>query len=102
MDTRVTVLLRSDIFAFVQPLIAEQDKLPIERVVWDDEGLLLRILNRRLLRNAPNHMNESEYMATVVPSRSRRSWAYRLHYANYTTTPARRYFLAESSNKSRN
>ena len=67
VDTRVTVLLRSDIFAFVQPLIAEQDKLPIERVVWDDEGLLLRILNRRLLRNAPNHMNESDIWQQLFP-----------------------------------
>ena len=67
VDTRVTVLLRSDIFAFVQPLIAEQDKLPIERVVWNDEGLLLRILNRRLLRNAPNHMTESDIWQQLFP-----------------------------------
>ena len=67
VDARVTVLLRSDIFAFVQPLVAEQDKLPIERVVWDDKGLLLRILNQRLLRNAPNHMTESDVWEQLFP-----------------------------------
>lgn len=67
VDTRVAVLLRSDIFAFVRPLIPEQDKLPIERVVWDDEGLLLRILNQRLLRNAPNHITESDIWQQLFP-----------------------------------
>ena len=44
VNARVTLLLRSDIFAFIQHLIPEQDKLPIVRVTWDDQELLLRVL----------------------------------------------------------
>ena len=67
VDTQVTVLLRSDIFAFVRPLMAEQDKLPIERVVWD-KALLLRVLNQRLLQNVPNHMNADDVWEQLFPA----------------------------------
>ena len=65
--TQVTVLLRSDIFAFVQPLMAEQDKLPIERVVWNERDLLIRVLNQRLLQNAPNQMTEGDVWQQLFP-----------------------------------
>ncbi len=48
VNLSVTVLLRSDIFAFIQPLAAEQDKLPLQRIVWDDPELLLKVLYQRL------------------------------------------------------
>ena len=67
VDVRITVLLRSDIFAFVQPLMAEQDKLPIERVLWNDEELLLRVLNQRLMQNAPPHMEEDDVWRQLFP-----------------------------------
>ena len=67
IDTQVTVLLRSDIFAFVQPLIAEQDKLPIERIVWNERNQLLHILNQRLLHNAPNNISEREVWDQLFP-----------------------------------
>ena len=67
VDSKVTVLLRSDIFAFVQPLVAEQDKLPIERVVWNDEDLLRRVLLQRLLQNAPNQMSDSDVWEQLFP-----------------------------------
>ena len=53
VDTKVTVLLRSDIFAFIQHLIPEQDKLPIVRINWNDPDLLLRVLEERMLFGAP-------------------------------------------------
>ena len=67
VDTRVTVLLRSDIFAFVQPLMGEQDKLPIERVLWNDKELLLRVLNQRLMQNAPSEMEEDDVWRQLFP-----------------------------------
>ena len=68
VDSKVTVLLRSDIFAFVQPLMAEQDKLPIQRVIWDDDDLLRRVLLQRLLLNAPNQMNDSDVWEQLFPT----------------------------------
>ena len=53
VDTKVTVVLRSDIFAFIQHLIPEQDKLPIVRINWNDKDLLLRVLEERMLFRAP-------------------------------------------------
>ena len=47
VSVSVTVLLRSDIFAFIQPLAAEQDKLPIQRIFWDDPELLINVVNQR-------------------------------------------------------
>ncbi len=67
VDTQVTVLLRSDIFAFVLPLMAEQDKLPLERVVWNDRSMLVRLLNQRLLHNAPNNMKECDVWEQLFP-----------------------------------
>ena len=68
IDTQVTVLLRSDIFAFVQPLVAEQDKLPIERVIWNEKTQLLHILNQRLIQNAPNNISEQEVWDQLFPT----------------------------------
>ena len=68
ITTRVTVLLRSDIVAFVQPLISEQDKLPIERIVWDERDLLLEVLNLRLLRNAPRGCTASDAWEQLFPA----------------------------------
>ena len=53
------------IFAFVRPLMAEQDKLPIERVVWNESSLLVRVLNQRLLQNAPNDITETDIWAQL-------------------------------------
>ena len=68
VDTRMTVLLRSDIFAFVRPLMPEHDKLPIQRVVWDDTEVLQRVLNRRLIQNAPVAMSEVDVWTKVFPN----------------------------------
>ena len=68
VDARVTVLLRSDIFSFVRPHIPEQDKLPIERVLWDKKDLLKQVLDERLLQNAPRNATESEVWERLFPS----------------------------------
>ena len=68
VNATVTVLLRSDIFAFIQPLIPEQDKLPIVRVTWDDEELLLRVLEERMLHGAPRARVAADVWAGLFPT----------------------------------
>ncbi len=46
-NVNLTVFLRSDIFALVQPAAPEQDKLPIQRIVWEDPEVLRRLINLR-------------------------------------------------------
>ena len=67
VDAKITVLLRSDIFAFVQHLIPEQDKLPIVRVKWNDHELLLRVLEERMLHGAPRYRNAEEVWDELFP-----------------------------------
>ena len=44
----LTIFLRSDIFAFIQPTAAEQDKLPIQRIIWERPEVLRSIIEARL------------------------------------------------------
>jgi len=48
----ITIFIRSDIFAHVQPLAGEQDKLPIRRIMWTDRDLLLKVIDQRLVHAA--------------------------------------------------
>ena len=68
VNTKVTLLLRSDIFAFIQHLIPEQDKLPIVRVTWDNEDLLLRVLEERMLHGAPRQRNATDIWEELFPA----------------------------------
>ena len=68
VNTKVTLLLRSDIFAFIQHLIPEQDKLPIVRVIWDNEELLLRVLEERMLHGAPRQRNAADIWEELFPA----------------------------------
>ena len=47
-NLNLTIFLRSDIFAFIQPTAPEQDKLPIQRIIWDDPEVLKRLIDLRL------------------------------------------------------
>ena len=67
VNTKITILLRSDIFAFVRHLVAEQDKLPIERVTWDDPQQLLSVLEERMLLDAPKDRKIEEVWSTLFP-----------------------------------
>ena len=67
VDASVTVFLRSDIFAFIQPLAAEQDKLPIQRIVWDEPALLMRLLNLRLEHSIPKNYSADDVWSTLFP-----------------------------------
>ena len=48
VNLNLTVFLRSDIFAFIHPTAPEQDKLPIQRITWDEPSVLKRLIDARL------------------------------------------------------
>ena len=56
----LTIFLRSDIFAHVQPLTSEQDKWPLYRVTWNDKAALLRVLDERLKHGAPTRFDAED------------------------------------------
>ena len=68
VNAKATLLLRSDIFAFIQHLIPEQDKLPIVRVTWDDQELLLRVLEERMLYGAPRQRIAADVWDNLFPA----------------------------------
>lgn len=47
VNVYLTVFLRSDIFAAIQPKAPEQDKLPLQRIVWDDREVMKRLIDSR-------------------------------------------------------
>ena len=67
VNAKITILLRSDIFAFVQHLIPEQDKLPIVRITWNDRESLLRVLDGRMLYGAPRGRSAIEIWTELFP-----------------------------------
>ena len=48
VNMSLTIFLRSDIFAVIRPSAVEQDKLPIQLMVWTDSGMLRRLVDMRL------------------------------------------------------
>ena len=68
VEATITVLLRSDIFAFIQHILPEQDKLPIVQVTWNDQELLLRVVEERMLYDAPRERTASAVWEGMFPS----------------------------------
>ena len=68
VEAQITVLLRSDIFAFVRPWLSEPDKLPVERVFWEGQDSLLRVLDERLLNNAPRTTTADDIWLQIFPT----------------------------------
>ena len=67
VNATITILLRSDIFSFIQHLLPEQDKLPIVQVTWNDQELLLRVLEERMLYDAPRERSASAVWEGIFP-----------------------------------
>ena len=68
VNATVTVLLRSDILAFIQPFTVEQDKLPIEQVLWNDRAQLLRVLDERLVYKLASKYTAENVWEAIFPS----------------------------------
>ncbi len=47
LNIYITIFLRSDILAVVQPMIPQFDKLPIQRISWNDSNLLRQLVDLR-------------------------------------------------------
>ena len=47
----VILFLRSDIFAAIIRFANERDKVPVQRMSWDDSEMLLRVLEERFMRS---------------------------------------------------
>ncbi len=71
VETSISVLLRSDIFAFIQHLMPEQDKLPITQVTWNDRELLLRVLEERMLYGASSNLTAEVVWTELFPEEVR-------------------------------
>ena len=48
VNLSLITFVRSDIFAYIEPLASEQDKWPVRRVAWNDRSLLVNVINLRL------------------------------------------------------
>ena len=67
INVSVTVFIRSDIFAYIQPLSNEQDKWPLRRVSWNDPALLLRVVEERLRSRVPPSTSAEELWSRFFP-----------------------------------
>jgi len=67
VNMSLVIFLRSDIFAHIQPLATEQDKLPLHRIVWNDDESLLRVLDQRLARALPTDVDLSDLWRELLP-----------------------------------
>ena len=67
VNLSLTVFIRSDMFAYIEPLASEQDKWPVRRVVWNDPDLLLRVIDERLARGGRSTCDAETVWATIFP-----------------------------------
>jgi hypothetical protein len=66
-DVSVTIFLRSDIFFHMASKAAEQDKLPLKRIVWDDPEMLIRVVEERLLNAVGRRFPAEEIWTSLFP-----------------------------------
>lgn len=67
VSVHLTIFLRSDIFAAIQPHANEQDKLPIQRIIWNDGEVLKRLIDLRLEFGAPNGSRAADVWSLLFP-----------------------------------
>ncbi len=48
INLALIIFLREDIFALMDNYVPERDKLPIERIIWEDKEILLRVIEERI------------------------------------------------------
>ena len=68
VEANIAIMLRSDIFAQIRPFLSEPDKLPIERVSWEDSEMLLKIINQRLVRHTPGGTEAEQLWEALFPA----------------------------------
>lgn len=60
VDFSLLIFLRSDIYIRIIQYARERDKIPTRRIAWDDEEMLLRVLEQRFLNAAPDAHSRNE------------------------------------------
>jgi hypothetical protein len=78
LDVSLSLFVRSDIFVAVAALAREPDKLPVRRIRWEDEVMLLDVVERRYAASrekdaAPGDLWTRFFCATVA-NRPVRDW----------------------------
>ena len=68
VGVNLTIFLRSDIFAFIQPTAAEQDKLPIQRIIWEHPNVLKNLIDARLVYGNSNPDSAATTWARLFPA----------------------------------
>ena len=68
VSVHLTVFLRSDIFAAMQTYANEQDKLPIQRIIWNDRDVLKRLMDLRLEYGTANGNRAEDIWNLLFPS----------------------------------
>lgn len=76
VELTLVVFLRSDIYAYIQRVAREPDKIPTQILSWSDRRLLLRLIEERFLAvrpplTAPEELWERFFCATVKDMETR-------------------------------
>ncbi len=68
VNVSLTTFIRSDIFAHLEPLAAEQDKWPIRRITWNDSSLLIRVIEERFAQAGHTSIAPESIWANAFPT----------------------------------
>ncbi len=66
INAKLTIFLRSDIFSFLQPHAAEQDKLPIRRLSWNDREQLANVIDLRFESSFENRFTSKQIWKELI------------------------------------
>lgn len=64
VDLSIILFLRSDIFSFIQSVANEGDKIAYEKINWDDEQLLYKIIEERIVKSLRGHISATQIWET--------------------------------------
>ena len=71
LNTFITIFLRSDILAVVQPMIGQFDKYPIQRINWHDSNLLKSLIDLRFRFSLGQGSRSHQVWTCLFPSQVR-------------------------------
>lgn len=60
LDVMMTIFIRSDIYAALLSHARESDKLPIRKIEWNDQELLGRVIEKRIMTSDPGISDAAE------------------------------------------
>jgi hypothetical protein len=72
VDVTLAVFLRTDIFDKIWEVAREPDKIPLSRIAWEDQNLLLRVIEERYRATHPDEVSPAHlwdrFFTTTVRS----------------------------------